>query len=130
MRKILYSISLFIMVALFAACSSNSPSGALEDYLSAMKDGKYEKMVDKMAFKKELSESDREALINMLKEKGEKSKEKEQGIKEYKVLEEIVDEGDTTATVKFEIAYNSGRTDENEQKMIKRDGKWLLKSGK
>lgn len=130
MKKILYSINLFIMVALFAACSSNSPSGVLEDYLSAMKEGKYEKMVDKMAFKKELSESDRESLINMLKEKGEKSKEKEQGIKEYKILEEIIDEGDTTATVKFEIAYNSGRTDESEQKMIKRDGKWLLKSGK
>lgn len=62
------AIALLAMVS----CSSSSPSGALEDYMSALQNKKYEKFVDGINISKgspdEIKQA-REGLVSMMEEK-------------------------------------------------------------
>ena len=56
MRRLFYLS--FVMVALFfSACSSNTPSKAMEKYLSELQDDDLEAFVDGMSFSDKLSDS-------------------------------------------------------------------------
>ena len=59
----------------------------------------------------------------------EKAKEKED-VKEYKVLRDSVLVEDSLAVVFYEVIYNDGKTDTEKQRMVKKDGKWLMEVGK
>ena len=66
------AIALLAMVS----CSSSTPSGALEDYMSALKDKNYEKFVDGINISKgspEEVEEARKGLVSIMEEKAGKT---------------------------------------------------------
>ena len=51
-------------------------------------------------------------------------------MKSYKFLEETVDKDKGTAVVKFDVVYDSDSTKQDDVKLTKVDGKWMVDSGK
>ena len=66
----------------------------------------------------------------MIKEKGMKEYEKKGGIKDIEILSETISEDGNTAVVKTKTTFGNGETEEGDQKMVKKDGKWLMSLGK
>ena len=76
MMKLMIRLGMMAITLLaMVSCSSNSPSGALEDYMSALQNKKYEKFVDGINISKgspdEIKQA-REGLVSMMKEKADK----------------------------------------------------------
>lgn len=65
-----------------------------------------------------------------MKEKAGKELEKKGGLKSFEVLSEEIAEDGNSAVVKFKQVYGNGEESEDEQKMVKVDGKWLMDIGK
>ena len=59
-----------------------------------------------------------------------KELEKKGGLKSFEVLSEEIAEDGNSAVVKFKQVYGNGEESEDEQKMVKVDGKWLMDIGK
>lgn len=78
---------------------------------------------------KEKIQEARSTLIGLLQlSSGEL--DKKGGIKTIDVLEENINEGDTTATVKAKFTYGDGTTKEETVEMVKRGADWKMKSAK
>ena len=96
--------------------------------------GDYENFVEGLAFDDSQDaakvKEQKEALVSMLKEKVSKEYEKKGGIKDIEILSEQVAEDGNTAVVKTKYTYGNGETEEGEQQMVKKDGKWLMSIGK
>ena len=56
--------------------------------------------------------------------------EKNQGLKEVKILEEKIATDGKTATVKYKMQYNNGKEDDQEATLNKVNGDWLIVVGK
>lgn len=120
----------FIMVSLMVlttSCgSSSSPSGVINDYFTAMEQGDADKiiaMVDTNG--EEISDKDKEkfaAMVGMAKEQIEQKG----GIKSNEVLEEIISEDGTEASVKVKTIYGDDSEDEAVTKLVKVDGDWKI----
>ena len=123
MKKVFYFTMMVMAVFVMAACSS-SPSTP----------GDYENFVEGLAFDDSQDaakvKEQKEALVSMLKEKVSKEYEKKGGIKDIEILSEQVAEDGNTAVVKTKYTYGNGETEEGEQQMVKKDGKWLMSIGK
>lgn len=124
-------MTMFVM----AACSSsNTPGGALKQYSEYLQKGDYEKFVDGLTFDESQDaatvKEQKAALVSMLKEKVSKEYEKKGGIKSIEILSEEIAEDGNTAVVKTKHTYGNGETEEGDQQMVKRDGKWLMSVGK
>jgi len=65
-----------------------------------------------------------------MKEKAGKELEKKGGLKSFEVLSEEIAEDGNSAVVKFKQVFGNGEESEDEQKMVKVDGKWLMDIGK
>lgn len=131
MKKIFYFSLMVMTMFVMAACSSTStPGGAMKQYGKYLTDGDYEKFVDGIVFNSEATAEEikeqKEGLVAMLKEKGSKEYEKKGGLKSMEVISEEISEDGNTATVKMKQTYGNGETEESEQKMVKKDGKWLM----
>ena len=108
---------------LLMACGGGSGAkDALQDYMDAMQNKDYEAFVDGMNFKEEPTDDQKKVFAAMI---AEKAKEKED-VKEYKVLRDSVLVEDSLAVVFYEVIYNDGKTDTEKQRMVKKDGKWLM----
>lgn len=136
MKKVFYLSMMAIAMLVMAACSS-SPSGpgeALKKYSEYLQKGDYEKFVDGLAFAESQDaaniKEEKEALVSMLKEKITKEYEKKGGMKEIEIVSEQIAEDGNTAVVKTKCTYGNGETEEGDQQMVKRDGKWLMSMGK
>ena len=66
----------------------------------------------------------------LLNEKISKKSEGYKKVKSYKFLEETVDKDKGTAVVKFDIVYDNDSTKQDDVKLTKVDGKWMVDSGK
>ena len=125
MKKVLYfSLVLTVMLAMVSCSSStNSPGAAMKEYSKYLQKGDYVKFVDGLAFDDkqtpEQIKEQKEGLASMIKEKGMKEYEKKGGIKDS-----------NTAVVKTKTTFGNGETEEGDQKMVKKDGKWLMSLGK
>ena len=130
MKKILFSVCVAFVAFLFSACSSSGPEGVVTEYIECLQKGNYEKIVDLMHFKKELSDSDREQLVSMLKEKVSQSLEEKQGIASFSIDDVNLAENGEAATVKYTINYGDGTSKTDEGDVVKADGKWQIDTGK
>lgn len=136
MKKSLY-LGLF-MISLFSmfACSPSTPGGAAKKYAECIKEGNYEKFVDGIAMKKQENtdvakmKEEKEALVAMLKEKGDKQLTKKDGIKTIDIVSENIAEDGNTATVVLKQIYGNGEEEEQTYHMIKEDGKWKMNISK
>lgn len=90
MMKLMIRLGMMAIALLaMVSCSSSSPSGALEDYMSALQNKKYEKFVDGINISKgspdEIKQA-REGLVSMMEEKADKTLEKNGGIKSIEII--------------------------------------------
>lgn len=133
MKKLMYLGLMLVAVVAMMSCSSGGPGSALKGYVSAMQSGDYEKFVDGINFSKaepDKAAEAREGFVALMKEKAGKELEKKGGLKSFEVLSEEIAEDGNSAVVKFKQVYGNGEESEDEQKMVKVDGKWLMDIGK
>lgn len=136
MKKVFYLSLMVMAMFVMAACSSSpsTPGDALKKYSEYLQKGDYEKFVDGLAFDESQDaakiKEQKEALISMLKEKISKEYEKKGGIKDIEIISEQIAEDGNTAVVKTKYTYGNGETEEGDQQMVKKDGKWLMSIGK
>ena len=129
MRKILSILSVALVAFIFAACSNNSPAGVVEEYVSCLQNGKYEKAVELFHFRNALDADQKQYMASHVERAAEQYKEKG-GIASVKVNDVKVAESGDAATVSYTTTYGDGSTKDDSDKVIKVDGKWLFDSGK
>ena len=133
MKKVFYFTMMVMAVFVMAACSSSpsTPGDALKKYSGYLQSGDF---LETLTFHNSQDaakvKEQKEALVSMLKEKVSKEYEKKGGIKDIEILSEQVAEDGNTAVVKTKYTYGNGETEEGEQQMVKKDGKWLMSIGK
>ena len=130
MKKILSVLSLALVALAFVSCNSNSPEAVVQEYVADLQAGKYEEALDLFYFKKELTDSDKEQYVSMMKDKWGKEMEKKGGITGVDITDVAVAEDGNTATVKYVLKYGDGSTKDQDSKLFKVDGKWKMESGK
>lgn len=131
MKKIFSLLSFVLVMLAFCSCSDNSPEGVAKQYFSYIQSGKYEKVVDLIHFKKEPTSEEKEQIVAMVKDKGAKELEKKGGITSFEIGEVTLNDEGTAATVKANLTYGDGTTDDDKVKLMKTDdGKWMVDTGK
>ena len=126
----------FLLVAacviVFTACSSSTtgPEKVVENYLDALKAGKYEKAIDYLDLEEDENEKEQ---IKMLAEKLKQGNEEQGGLKSYKItsveVDELKENGkeiEAKAEVEVTLTYGNGETDDDSYKLVKREGKWKI----
>ena len=125
MRKIFLSVFFFLLLT---ACSSRSDAEkALQDYFDAMQNKDFKTVVDGMNFDRKPTEEEKEQFAALLEDKAARDLEK---VKEYKVVRDSVVVEDSLSVVFYQEIMQDGTIEEQKQKMVKRDGKWLMDLGK
>lgn len=125
MRKIFLSV--FGLVLLTACSSRSDAEKALQDYFDAMKNKDFKTVVDGMNFDRKPTEEEKEQFAALLENKAARDLEK---VKEYKVVRDSVVVEDSLSVVFYQEIMQGGTIEEQKQKMVKRDGKWLMDLGK
>ena len=124
--KKLFWILIAITVIAFVGCGSSNktPGDAAKEYYSYAKAGDWDKFAD--GFKAD-NPYQKEMIISLLKEKGAPEIEEQGGIKEYSVISETINEDNPDkVVVKMKVVYGNGTEDEEDIKLTKSDGKWLM----
>ncbi len=125
MRKIFLSV--FGLVLLTACSSRSDAEKALQDYFDAMQNKDFKTVVDGMNFDRKPTEEEKEQFAALLEDKAARDLEK---VKEYKVVRDSVVVEDSLSVVFYQEIMQDGTIEEQKQKMVKRDGKWLMDLGK
>ena len=125
MRKIFLSV--FGLVLLTACSSRSDAEKALQDYFDAMQNKDFKTVVDGMNFDRKPTEEEKEQFAALLEDKAARDLEK---VKEYKVVRDSVVVEDSVSVVFYQEIMQDGTIEEQKQKMVKRDGKWLMDLGK
>jgi galactitol-specific phosphotransferase system IIB component len=132
MKKLLAGLFACVCVFVMAACGgagANTPTAVAENYLSDLKAGNYEALVDQLYFKQEMSDTDKEQLVVMCKGKVEQTIEKNGELKGYEITSEEIAEDGQKAVVKYTLKYEN-KDVEDKVKLINVDGEWKVNSGK
>ncbi|MBR2863458.1 MAG: DUF4878 domain-containing protein [Bacteroidaceae bacterium] len=132
MKKLLAGLFACVCVFLLAACGgagANTPTAVAENYLSELKAGNYEAMLDQLYFKQEMSDTDKEQLVVMCKGKMEDTIEKNGEIKGWEITSEEIAEDGQKAVVKYTLKHEN-KDVEDKLKLINVDGEWKVDSGK
>ena len=83
-----------------------------------------------MQFKKELSDTDKEQVVELLSDKMGKSLESKQGIASFSVEKADLAEDGESANVSYTINYGDGTSKSDGIKVVKVDNEWKIDSGK
>lgn len=132
MKKLLAGLFACVCVFLLAACGgagANTPTAVAENYLSELKAGNYEAMLDQLYFKQEMSDTDKEQLVVMCKGKMEDTIEENGEIKGWEITSEEIAEDGQKAVVKYTLKHEN-KDVEDKLKLINVDGEWKVDSGK
>lgn len=124
-------LKIFTLVAVFilAACSTANEPGALADKAaSCMQEKDFEGLMELMDSPKDVDESQKAQMLNMLNTKFGSAIDSNEGIKSYKIGEKEVDEEKGKAKVEVEFEYGNGMVKKGyfKFKKEKEDGKWYL----
>ena len=124
----LWMACLCMLTMMVVGCNSGSETQKVaEKYLELSKNEDIDGMFDMMYFEKD---SQKEGLKSMVKEKVSNKSDGYKKIKSYKFIDETVDKEKGTATVNFDIVYDNDSTKQDNVKLKKIDGKWMVDSGK
>jgi hypothetical protein len=130
MKKILSVLSLALVALAFVSCSKNSPEGVIEEYVSCVKSGQYEDVIDLCYFKKDLTDEEKGQYAAFLRDKMGPELEKKGGISGVEVTNvEMADDGES-AKVAYTIKYGDGSEKSSTDEVVNVDGKWKLHTGK
>ena len=128
MRKMIWMACLCMLMVAVASCDRKSETQKVaEKYLEYSKNEDIDGMFDMIDFEKE---SDRDGMKSMVKEKISEKSSGYKKIKSYDFVEETVDADKGTAVVKFDIVYENDSTTQDNVKLKKVDGKWMVDGGK
>jgi len=129
MKKIIFILSLVFVLAFVSCSSDNTPEGVVKEFVSCMKNGKYEKAIDLFYTKKPLTEKDKQGYVEILKKAG-KQYEESGGLDGVEITNVTISEDGESAKVDYITKYGNGTTKKGSDKLVKVDGKWMLDSGK
>ena len=131
MKKVIY-FSLFVLtLGMFAACSSSEkPGEAAKKYAQYVADGKYDKFIDAIAFDESASpeqvKEQKDMLLALLQEKGQKGIEEKGGLKSIDIISEVIDPDGNNAKVMLLQTYGNGDTEDAKYDMVKKNGTWKM----
>ena len=124
-------IAVVVITMMWGCGSSNTPRAVAEKSLEYLKDKKYDKYVKLVYFdeeaqgKTELLKEKQESMQDLIQNKYNMSIQQNGSIKDFKFVEEEVK--DSTASVKFDISYSSGKTDTQKVKLrMLPSGDWKI----
>jgi hypothetical protein len=130
--KRFYLLPVLALLAItIGACSGgNTPSGMAKKMVGYLQEKKYDKFVDCIANNDpratpEETAKNKQMLIAMLKEKGDKSLAEKGGLKKYEVTGETISPDGNTAVVRMKYTYGNGTNDDETLNMVKEDGRWM-----
>ena len=130
MKKLLTLFA--VAVAMFmVSCSSApaTPSDAAVGYYQCVADGDYEAIADAIHYAttdpEEIAES-KAMITSFYKEKAEPEIKSKGGIKSIEALNETISEDGNTANVQLKVVYGDGSEKNEDIKLVKVDGKWML----
>lgn len=127
--KKLMTITLVCAIAfVIAACSSggSEPKTVVEDYITALQKGNYQKALDYCDYTQE----EKEKLVALLEEKAKQDDGQIMPLKSFEVIDQQIDEEAGTAVVTVSVTNDKDETNERKLSLVKHDGKWLLKDAK
>ncbi|WP_288911057.1 DUF4878 domain-containing protein [uncultured Bacteroides sp.] len=130
MKKLITLGFLVVAVLSFISCSPSSPGKALKGYLNDIKNENYDSFMEGVYFHegmdKQRKEKKRTQLLAIIKDKVTREYERKGGVKSIEIISERVWEDGENATVEFKQTYGNGEEIIEKQKMVKKDGKWLI----
>lgn len=130
MRKCIFNLIVAALVLNLMSCSSDTPGGALKDYVSALNDGDYETFVEGVYFSERMSERRKEKqkaqLLSLARDKGTTEFAQKGGLKRLEILSEEISEDGASAIVEYKRIFGNGEEDTGKQKMVKCEEKWLM----
>ena len=89
-----------------------------------------EEVVNGIAFPDKLTPEElqqaKEQWRALLEEKSAKTIEQQGGIASFEILSEEISEDGNSATVTYKQVFGNGTEDDGTQKMVKKEGKWLM----
>ncbi len=127
--KILFS---FLMMGAFfvlfscGGASSNSPSSTVKTFVDKMKNGEFEAAIACISLNGKEMDQESKAKLTGLMAMGKAQSDKKEGIKSLDILNEEIAADGNTAKVKVKFTYGNGETNEEEYKLVKENGKWLI----
>jgi len=106
--------------------SSGSPSSTVKTFIDKMAKGESEAAIACISSNgKEMDQESKAKLIGLMA-MGKAQSDKKQGIKNLDVLNEVIAADGNTATVKVKFTFGNGDTNEEDYKLVKENGKWLI----
>jgi hypothetical protein len=119
------------MLVLVSCVDNSTPSSVAKNYLTAIQKGEYEKAVDMIHFKKEMSAQDKEDIVKLMREKMEASYGEQGNIENIEITGEEVKEDGEHAKVSYTYTdKKKGKEKKDKLDLVKIDGKWMIDSGK
>ena len=120
--KKLFLLALAAAMSSLAGCSRNTPRGVVENYMSCIQKGEYDKSVQYYA---PLEGEDAEQFRNAFSKKMKDSMDESGGLKSYEVLKDSVC-NDSLAIVWTRHEFGNGEVQESKLELVKRDGEWKI----
>ncbi len=131
MRKLSFILLSAFMLVLVSCVDNSTPSSVAKNYLTAIQKGEYEKAVDMIHFKKEMSAQDKEDIVKLMREKMEASYGEQGNIENIEITGEEVKEDGEHAKVSYTYTdKKKGKEKKDKLDLVKIDGKWMIDSGK
>lgn len=133
MKKVIYWGLAMICMAWVVACASggSTPSDAARKYAGYLQSGNFEKFVDGIYYGDKASSDEvkeaKKMFLSVLKEKGAKQIEKNDGIKNLEVLSEEMAEDGQSAIVELKTTYGNGKEKKEEMSLVRVGKDWKMK---
>ena len=117
--------ALMIIATVFAAfsfvgCKEATPSTITADCIEYIKAGDYEAYVNTF----NMNEEEKAQLKEMFEKKGKETIDKMDGVASYEITEETISEDGMKATVKANITYGNGKSQESKFHFVKVEDQW------
>ena len=121
MKKLILLALCAAMCAL-AGCSRNTPRGVVENYMSCIQKGEYDKSVQ---YYSTMEGKDADQFRNGFSKKMNESVEDAGGLKSYEILKDSVC-NDSLAIVWVKHEFGNGDVQEDVLELVRRDGEWKI----
>lgn len=121
MKKFLYIMIAAIALLGFASCSSNTPSAVVKKAYACMQKNDIDGYMQYVG-----TDDDSEKSLSAMKQKVEMALAFQGGIKSYEITDEEIGEDGESATVKVDVTFGNGKTENTKVKLKKFDGKWKI----
>lgn len=125
-KHIVLAAALLATIGLFTSCKNEpkGPEAVAKQAMTALQNGDYDGFVNTF----NMSDSDKQMLVGLLKEKGTESIDEHGGIRNFKITDKEID-GDH-AKVVVHIVYKDGVEGDEELKFVQEDGAWYQEFNK